>query len=258
MNLRRSVLLASWFAREAHGTSCFEWQPWQDLYLGIPFFGLLLIICSPPLFQIDWWIKEVDRPEKPYASSSPTMGKNHLEKETKEFQKPVFWNLTQCELELVHLRRRPRIYILKTSSSVGFVAYGICTPWGNILHTFVWLFFLMCPKYFSILLDIFSDYGKVQVLKIKPFLNFSKGILPSLIYIRVDEPTFTAISVKYSERLIHHSHRTAYKSLEMGEGTCVWSHAGWEEKGGCSLRSKVLNFWKQQGLQNTGNEFKRR
>lgn len=127
-------------------------------------------------------------------------------------------------------------------------------------HTphFCLAFFLMCPKYFSILLDIFSDYGKVQVLKIKPFLNFSKGILPSLIYIRVDEPTFTGISVKYSERLIHHSHRTAYKSLEMGEGTCVWSHAGWEEKGGCSLRSKVLNVWKQQGLQNTGNEFKRR
>lgn len=35
---------------------------------------------SPPLFQTDW---KIGRLEMSYANSSPTMGENRLEKETK-------------------------------------------------------------------------------------------------------------------------------------------------------------------------------
>lgn len=136
----------------------------------ITFFGLLLITHSPPWLLTDWWIKEVDRPEKPYASNSPMMGKSHLEKgdKKKEFQKPVFWNLTPCELDLVHLRR-PRICISETRSSVSFVVYGLWTTWGNIFHTFLW-FFKKCALNTFQFYQIFSvTLGKGHVLKIKPF-----------------------------------------------------------------------------------------
>lgn len=141
-NLRRNVLLASWFAKEVHGTRYLEWQPWQALYLGtlsLAFFwshihllGFWLIDESRRLLDLkslmlailQWWVKVTLKKET---------------KKKKEFQKPIFWNLTPCELDLVHLRR-PRICISETRSSVSFVVYGLWTTWGNIFHTFLWFF----------------------------------------------------------------------------------------------------------------------
>lgn len=156
-----------------------------------------------------------------YASSSQWCVRITLRRKQKDrFQKPIVWNPIPHEPDLVHLIRRPRIRILKISSSVNFVVGGLWPAWRSIFYTFRWpFFFFKCIlNMFLYSIKCFQWLWEMSRLHNQTFSKFPKRDSAISNIYTCEQTNLHWHSFKCSERLIT-------SVIEQYANHCKWTRS---------------------------------